>query len=830
MRNQIIIRVFVLTLFLSLLNSANAQISHGKLKAVFIYQFANNITWKNTKELNNFTILIYGDDTETYNSLKKISEGNKLKEKAIVLKQINTFSDINQGQVLYVSKEKALEIEEIWSHIERKNILLISEECTDLKHIMLNLQYEVEDEKYSFQINKANIIIENLIVEPELLLLGGTEVDVRELYREMKNQLVDEKKHVDVQRDTIEKQLNEIKSYQKGIDSLQLNSDNLYRQINSSENTLSNLIDSIQSNQSVLEKRLLYIKKQENEIENRGLLINEQESKIQLHLNQLDSLTTAVNNKENLIKTQGESLLLQESEIELKNKISILLIILVLIILLFGLYMFREYQIKKQLSATLEEKVCERTAELLLANKNLKKEISVRVFIEDELKKSEKNYSEIFNATTETIFIHDPQTGEIIDANDSLESMFGYSTYELGVINLDDISSVEDGFNQEQGNKLIKKAIEEGPQLFEWRSKRKNGDLFWSEVALKNCKIGDADKVLAVIRDITEKKKVERELDKYRNNLEQIVQERTDELSTTNEELNAINEELFLTNEKLNAQKEELVTTLNKLKEAQTQIVQSEKMASLGILTAGIAHEINNPVNFINAGTYGLNNFINGFNKIYDLIMELSNEVTPKSREKLNEMIESLDFDFIRQEVISTVENISVGAERIAGIVKGLRTFSHKDNNTKQLIDINENLDITLAMLHHETKYRIEVIRDYGEIPKVLCYAGQINQVFMNMLVNAIQAIKDKGTIIVESRVSKDNKNIEISIKDNGIGFSKETENNIFEPFFTTKEVGKGTGLGLYISYNIIKEHNGNIIVNSIPDKGSDFIINLPLQ
>jgi signal transduction histidine kinase len=251
-------------------------------------------------------------------------------------------------------------------------------------------------------------------------------------------------------------------------------------------------------------------------------------------------------------------------------------------------------------------------------------------------------------------------------------------------------------------------------------------------------------------------------------------------------------------------------------------------MASLGQLVAGIAHEINNPVNFISAGVDALETNLEEISQILDIY----NIITPENvKEKLKD-IEALkgEFEYIQtiRETNKLIESIKTGTDRTTEIIKGLRTFSRMDEDVIRVVDIHENLNSTLILLKNKYKERIEIEKNYEDIPQIECYPGQLNQVFMNILSNAIDAIEDKGKITVNT--SKSDGTVQISIKDNGKGIPEDCQTKIFEPFFTTKNVGQGTGLGLSISHGIIEKHMGSIEVRSKVGKGSEFIISLPLK
>jgi len=321
--------------------------------------------------------------------------------------------------------------------------------------------------------------------------------------------------------------------------------------------------------------------------------------------------------------------------------------------------------------------------------------------------------------------------------------------------------------------------------------------------------------------DITEQKKYEKELEKHRNHLELLVKERTDELVVSNEELQEANEEL-------SKRKVTLENIIEELNNTQAKVIQSEKMASLGVLVAGVAHEINNPVNFINSSLTGLKNnleFLSGYTKLYNQLSENTTEVIKKIEEKEKEASVEEVLEMFKR----SIEIIEVGIERTTKIVTGLKSFARSDEKKLEQYDVHESIDNTLLILYNQFKNRIEIEKDFGKIPQIECFPGQINQVVMNILNNAIQSIEDKGKITITTGLVAAKK-VSIEIKDTGKGIPKEKLQNIFDPFFTTKPVGKGTGLGLSISYGIIKDHNGDITVNSIERKYTAFKILLPIK
>jgi signal transduction histidine kinase len=252
-------------------------------------------------------------------------------------------------------------------------------------------------------------------------------------------------------------------------------------------------------------------------------------------------------------------------------------------------------------------------------------------------------------------------------------------------------------------------------------------------------------------------------------------------------------------------------------------------MASVGLLTAGIAHELNNPINFVNGNVNPLKRDLNILFSLiekYDRTIE-SHGLKQVSLE-IDKLKDSLDFSFLIKEIMSLLEGIEEGAIRTSTIVKGLRSFSRLDEDKYQYYDIHEGIDSTLILLQNKVKDRIKVRKAYGDFEKIECFPSKLNQVFLNILNNSIEAIEDQGEILIQTIHS--GIGIKIIIKDTGTGMSQEVKDHIFEPFYTTKEVGKGTGLGLAISFGIIERHGGNIDVISEPGKGTEFIISLPLR
>ena len=271
---------------------------------------------------------------------------------------------------------------------------------------------------------------------------------------------------------------------------------------------------------------------------------------------------------------------------------------------------------------------------------------------------------------------------------------------------------------------------------------------------------------------------------------------------------------------------EEQQGLIKKLHEAQNQLLQSEKLASIGQLAAGVAHEINNPVGFINSNIGSLERYLKNLFVILDAYEKAEAQGTECAAVKT--LKEQLDYAYLKEDVVSLIEETRDGVARVKKIVQDLKDFSHVDEAEWQWADLHKGLDSTLNVVNNEIKYKAEVVKEYGELPPVECLPSQLNQVFMNLLVNAAHAIAERGTITL--RTGGVGEEVWVEVADTGSGIAPENMKRIFDPFFTTKPVGKGTGLGLSLSYGIVQKHHGRIEVQSEQGRGTTFRITLPVR
>ena len=281
-------------------------------------------------------------------------------------------------------------------------------------------------------------------------------------------------------------------------------------------------------------------------------------------------------------------------------------------------------------------------------------------------------------------------------------------------------------------------------------------------------------------------------------------------------------------NQLLRAEKDEQARLIRRLEDAQAQLLQSEKMAAIGQLAAGVAHEINNPVGYVYSNFSSLESYVGDLFRLIEAYQAAAAQQDASFRAALQQANQALDYDFLREDMADLVRESRQGLERVKQIVQDLRDFSHIDSGDWQLADLHKGLDSTLNVIWNEVKFKAEVVKQYGELALVECLGSQLNQVFMNLIINAAHAIDKQGTIWLETGARDDW--VFVRVRDNGAGIAPQHLTRLFEPFFTTKPVGQGTGLGLSVSYSIVAKHHGRLEVESEEGQGAAFTVWLPLR
>lgn len=405
----------------------------------------------------------------------------------------------------------------------------------------------------------------------------------------------------------------------------------------------------------------------------------------------------------------------------------------------------------------------------------------------EALAQSEQRFHTIFDNVRDVIFVLDIANNTIVEANPRVSSLYGYGQQDIVGLTMADISDNWETESHRLWMEYVTAALSGKPQLFAWRARRQNGEFFWVEISLLRAIICGDERLLVVAHDITQRKAQEQEL----------IQALEDQRN------------------------------LNKrLEEAQLQLIQSEKMASIGQLAAGVAHEINNPIGFVTSNLGALDNYVESFLNMLESYRQEENSLPTDKQQALAQLRKKFDIDYLSRDVNSLLEESREGLQRVSRIVADLKDFSHVAESDFQNANLEKGLDSTLNVVWNELKYKARIIKEYAGIPEIECLPSQLNQVFMNLFVNAAQSIAEQGVITV--RTAFDEQDVWVEIEDTGSGISQEHLSRIFEPFFTTKPVGKGTGLGLSLAYGIIKKHGGNIEVSSEQQVGSKFRITLP--
>ena len=370
----------------------------------------------------------------------------------------------------------------------------------------------------------------------------------------------------------------------------------------------------------------------------------------------------------------------------------------------------------------------------------------------------------------------------------------------------------------------------------EIRNLRKDGGHYWVDSSIVPFLGGDGKpyQYIAIRTDISARKRMEESLQNVNVELQQRVDERTEALSQAMKQLEADVAERTRSRDLLQAQYEQLESLHHRLGEAQSQLLQSEKLASIGQLAAGVAHEINNPIGYVHSNIGSLDNYIRD---LLDLVAryEAAEAALPSESPERGELAglrARVDLPYLREDIPVLMRESKEGISRVRKIVQDLKDFSRLDSSPDwQYADLHQGLDSTLNIAHNEIKYQADVVKEYGDIPEIECLPSQLNQVFMNLLVNAAHAMEGpRGRITLRTGVDATGDTVWVEVADTGKGMPEEIKSRIFDPFFTTKPVGKGTGLGLSLAYGIIQKHHGKIEVASEVGKGTTFRVTLPIK
>ncbi|MFC2138495.1 YfiR/HmsC family protein [Bacteroidota bacterium] len=812
----IIIIIPLFTVFIHY-DSYAQEITDAKIKTALIYKFCKYITWNNFSDPDTFKIGVFGNDPIMWNSLTELNN-SKAYSRKIALYEIETVEDYFKTDILYVNYESNDQITDLYKFCKNDSTLFITDRHENKRDVMINFVHD-ENNKVQFELNSKNLNDIKLEISPKLLLLGGTELDVRELYKETEKSLINEREYSEkLSKDLVDKEIevkrltSKLEKLYSDIESLNDIIDFQVKSISEQKKNLEKLSNNVQilekqreTQKQLLDSSTFALNMKNNENLKLDSLLYFKQLEIMHTIDSLETLTKEIKEKEEILNKQSV-------KIESQRIFLIVILAFFLMVIILAINIYRISQIKAQRNIELEKRniqINDQKDQIELQANQLK-------LTNLELEK----LSIVAEKTVNAVVIMD-QKGDIEWVNEGFVRMFGYTLDEFIQKSGKNFINASTSSNS---SKIFEDCIENKTAVnYESYLVTKKGNKKWLQSTITpilNSK-NEVIKLVAIDTDITVLKEAEDKI--IKKNIE--VQDKAKELRKQTKVLKKSNIEL----EEQKAKAEE---ALELLKNTQSQLVSAEKMASLGQLTSGIAHEINNPINYISSSIEGLKLIINDVKQLLSEYNTISEENLKVKLNYIENLKNELEYNELLPGFDELTMNIKLGVDRTKKIVNSLRTFSRMDEDNFSFADINNNLDSTLILLGKHHKDRIKIVKKYNKIPRVECISSKISQVFLNILVNAIQSIENEGKIMISTNIEK-HKNKDfvcIKISDTGKGMAENIKEKIFEPFFTTKDVGEGTGLGLSIAYSIIKKHKGDIQIESKLGKGATFKILLPVK
>ncbi len=822
----------------------NQQVPDHRIKAALLLNIAENIQWPNEQGINQFAILLIDTDTLLYGELKKIESNYLLKGKTIrVAHSVQLPKDPAQYAIIFLGEKENTFLNTIYQQVSHKGVLLFTDQGAERLLTMVNIVYNPQKKTVSFELNRATLEDNGFNFNPKLVAFGGNFIDIRELYLKTYQQLKDGKQKLQDLQLELENYKHEKKRYEEDIRFLNEKLKNIALELGASLREYDSLSKNFVIKDSALQATIKQLNKKNDERKTLQVLINKQLDSIAETQFQLNYLSDLVNEKQKEldfrkkeINEQGNLISEKESIILMQQKRFYLMMALLLGITLSLLFAFWAYRIKRRLNIELGQKVQQRTLELSMSRSHYQ-----RLFDNSPIAMLELDLSQLLKFVSEIAITNETNKNESIDISiDKIKEglqYIGVTNINVAGLKLFGFKDVEDAranyfktytVESLEMFKGVYMALIEKQTSNEYESIRGTIDGRKLYVILKWLVLpgyaNDFTKVLLSVTDITKIKEYEQELTRHRNHLEELVEERALEILRLNDELKTSNEEL-------KAKTDALEQTIQMLEDAQNQLIQQEKMASLGMLTAGIAHEINNPINYISGSQQALSSLLDEVWKLLNEYRNIAFSDDSKNRATAFELEKGNAAEEIFYSIKLLLSSIDTGIERTSQIIKSLRAFSRNDKLSEVNVYVPDALNDVLNILRANYAGRIQIVQQHDEHqPQIRCISNSIHQILMNLISNAIDAIEGEGLITISTIYHSITRELEIRIKDTGVGISPDIQSRIFDPFFTTKEVGKGTGLGLYITYNYIKANNGNIEVNSTPGEGSDFIVWLPVS
>ncbi len=777
----------------------------SQFKSALTYNLLRHIKWPKQNQFKKYLIGYVGAESQLFNELKSAARTIKVNNKPVNVRQLSLIEirhknfNPHQYQLLYIGLSDAGEVPEITSITRRTLTLIVTEQSSDKRDLMINIY--PDRNKIKFEVNSSNIIYEGLTLHKDILLLGGTQMDVAKLLRSSEselqsalNSLYSTKKSLTTQS----KQLNEnrkkakrlvlrISEQKLRLEKLQSSLLQKIAQMTTLNIKLGEINDKSENVNRILEINKKQLNRSQNTLQKNKLIINKLNKDI-------ISNSRILLTQERDINKQKNKLVKKEQELSYKHSLLLTSYAIMLLFILMTIIIWRMNIIKKKA-----------LVELSYSNKSIKAIASLGMDITANL-----NFEEM----TKTLYRH---IQNLLESN-----IFAIAIYNPENRSLEYLSSFHNGQQYQGYSHNINSSDHLSVRCFKTNESIR---INCSNPDNNNEEISNSNTTGFIDGDFSENKPPLRPLSmmftpilsgsmaigviSIQSEKANAYSPRDSDLLTTLAAYTSVAYNNYLAHEKI--------------KKAQQNLIMQEKMASLGFLTAGVAHEINNPTNFTQLSAQNLKLDLSDFKQ--SLFQLAGKGAEPGVIQFFTDNFASLN---------KKIETILDGTERIKNTVKDLRNFTRQDSEEKCNVKLSENITSTLQLIKSKYGGNIHFICQFIDEPEFDCWPAQLNQVFMNLIVNACDAINVKrlkteryqGEVIV--KMSLKDKCILIQFVDNGCGMSRKQQQRAFEIFYTTKAIGDGTGLGLSISYDIIKKHGGKIMLESIEGQGSTLTISLP--
>jgi signal transduction histidine kinase len=819
-----------------------SQLDESELKAALIFKFAQMLEWENQDEINVFKIDVFSEDTLLTNKLKGLAKSTKVHSKPVKVITNRVIDDVKNMQCIFIDYEFRKLTSKTAELTSELPVLIVTYNALKPEYSMIDIYKSEHDNTLKFKINRQSLDSHGFRYNNKLLLLGGDIYDVKKLYLDADKQLKQKSKEFN----SIVKNLHSLKqqtaAYQNYIDSVKNEIRKKEADLKTKEKEIQSLNKKIFRKDISLQELSKELEAQSEQKKNLLAEINSKVNSIQKAEKELKSINSLlqlkknmIDKNQNIINRQKKELRKQTKKIRQQRNVLSWVLILSLAFLIATISIYIAWKAKRTLANKLKQMVDERTKEL-----DQSRQYYQSLFENSPVSILEFDLSELIlflnntKISTDSVENSDKLINEAVsmirinDANIRALELFGAKDKDYLFENFRNF------FDQKSvpGARQLIKYLLEGKEQFEAEIILLSLDRSYRNLILSIFVFPEDKekykKVIVSMLDITELKMYEQELMKHRDHLEELVEERSKEILKLNANLNKTNRELTDTNNQLNEQKEELLSTLEKLHKTQKQLIESEKMASLGMLTAGIAHEINNPLNFISSGNQALEIIFSDLWKILEDISAMIKSGSVTSMKKTKDLFSKIDNSGYHQSIREIIGNIQMGVDRVDEIVNSLKSYS-QNSDASTSYSVAKSIENSLVILGNKYRNRIEIKKEYDEnIPDIFCPPAKLDQVFINILANAFDAIDKEGIVTISVR--SDRNFVKIIVKDTGSGISNADLGKIFDPFFTTKEPGKGTGLGLYITYGIVKQLGGEISISSKLNEGTTITVVLPFK